>query len=106
MSGMALTSISSDVLLTTVKVRLADGSRLIVKLNHEHTVADLRMYINTARFVFNHTPSCLISHIFRPQYEGVTYALMTTFPNKELTEDTATIASAGLVGAAVLQRLK
>ena len=53
MSDMALTSISSDVLLTTVKVRLADGSRLIVKLNHEHTVADLRMYINTARFVFN-----------------------------------------------------
>jgi len=76
--------------VANIQVRLADGSRLIVKLNHEHTVADLRMYINTAR----------------PQYEGVSYALMTTFPNKELTEDTATIAGAGLVGAAVLQRLK
>ena len=71
-------------------MRLADGSRLIVKLNHEHTVADLRVYINTAR----------------PQYSGVSYSLMTTFPNKELTEDTATVTSAGLAGAAVLQRLK
>ena len=73
-----------------LQVRLADGSRLIVKLNHSHTVADLRTYINTAR----------------PQYSGVTYSLLTTFPNKELTEDTATVSSAGLVGAAVLQRLK
>jgi len=71
-------------------VRLADGSRLIVKLNHTHTVADLRVYISTAR----------------PQYQGVQYSLLTTFPNKELTDDTLTVASAGLVGAAVLQRLK
>jgi len=71
-------------------VRLADGSRLIVKLNHTHTVGDLRMYINTAR----------------PQYEGVEYMLLTTFPNKELSDNTPTIAAAGLVGAAVLQRLK
>jgi len=76
--------------VASIQVRLADGSRLIVKLNHTHTVADLRMYINTAR----------------PQYEAVQYSLLTTFPNKELTEDTATISGAGLVGAAVLQRLK
>ena len=31
------------------QVRLADGSRLIVKLNHTHTVSDLRTYISTAR---------------------------------------------------------
>jgi len=31
---------------------------------------------------------------------------MTTFPNKELTDDAATISGAGLLGAAVLQRLK
>ena len=42
----------------------------------------------------------------RPQYAGVSYSLMTTFPNKEITEDAATISGAGLVGAAVLQRLK
>eukprot|EP00092_Neocalanus_flemingeri_P008155 GFUD01008795.1.p1 GENE.GFUD01008795.1~~GFUD01008795.1.p1 ORF type:complete len:376 (+),score=147.82 GFUD01008795.1:121-1248(+) len=76
--------------VANIQVRLADGSRLIVKLNHTHSVADLRLYINTAR----------------PQYASVQYTLLTTFPNKELTDDTPTIASAGLVGAAVLQRLK
>ena len=35
--------------VANIQVRLADGSRLIVKLNHVHTVADLRLYINTAR---------------------------------------------------------
>ena len=76
--------------VANIQVRLSDGSRLIVKLNHSHTVADLRTYINTAR----------------PQYSGVTYSLMTTFPNKEITDDSLTISAAGLVGAAVLQRLK
>jgi len=76
--------------VANIQVRLADGSRLIVKLNHNHTVADLRSYINVAR----------------PQYNGVGYNLLTTFPNKEITDDSATISSAGLVGAAVLQRLK
>eukprot|EP00092_Neocalanus_flemingeri_P019837 GFUD01021488.1.p1 GENE.GFUD01021488.1~~GFUD01021488.1.p1 ORF type:complete len:229 (-),score=87.61 GFUD01021488.1:208-894(-) len=76
--------------VANIQVRLADGSRLIVKLNHTHTVADLRLYIHTAR----------------PQYAGVQYTLLTTFPNKELTDNTQTMASAGLVGAAVLQRIK
>ena len=75
--------------VATIQVRLTDGTPLIVKLSHEQTVADLRMYINVAR----------------PQYEGVNYALITTFPTKELTDDSITIASAGLVGASVLLRL-
>jgi len=29
---------------------MADGSRLVVKLNHTHLVADLRTYICTARY--------------------------------------------------------
>ena len=41
---------------------------------------------------------------FRPQYNGVAYTLLTNFPNKELTDDTATISSAGLDGAVVIQR--
>ena len=36
--------------VANIQVRLADGSRLIVKLNHNHTVSDLRSYINTARY--------------------------------------------------------
>merc|ERR1719186_2475077 len=76
--------------VANIQVRLTDGSRLIVKLNHTHTVGDLRLSINTAR----------------PQYQDVQYALLTTLPIKELTDNTITIASARLVGAAVIQRLK
>eukprot|EP00088_Acartia_fossae_P053644 TRINITY_DN611_c0_g1_i1.p1 TRINITY_DN611_c0_g1~~TRINITY_DN611_c0_g1_i1.p1 ORF type:complete len:391 (-),score=141.14 TRINITY_DN611_c0_g1_i1:32-1204(-) len=75
---------------TNIQVRLADGSRLIVKLNHEQTVGTLRQYICTAR----------------PQYGTTPFNLNTTFPNKELTDDSQTLKAAGLLGAAVLQRLK
>jgi len=75
---------------SNVQVRLADGSRLVVRLNHEHTVADLRNYICTAR----------------SQYSSSLFSLLTTFPNKELTDETQSLKDAGLLGAAVLQRLK
>jgi len=75
---------------TNIQVRLADGSRLIVKLNHEQTVGVLRQYICTAR----------------PQYSSTPFVLATTFPNKELSDDSQTLKAAGLLGAAVLQRLK
>ena len=32
------------------------------------------------------------------------YVLMTTFPNRDLTDDTVTIADAGLLNAVVVQR--
>jgi len=82
--------INADEPTTNVQVRLADGSRIVVKLNHSHTVGDLRSYIVTAR----------------PQYAGVPFMLLTTFPNKELTEEKQSLKEAGLLGAAVLQRLK
>jgi len=87
-AAMEKTGVDSRKPVANIQVRLADGSRLMVKLNQESTVADLRMYINIAR----------------PQYNGEAYALLTTFPNKELTDDTATITCAGLDGAVVIQR--
>lgn len=75
---------------TNIQVRLANGSRLIVKLNHSQTVGDLRAYICNAR----------------PEYGSATFSLQTTFPNKELTDNAQSIKDAGLLGAAVLQRLK
>lgn len=42
----------------------------------------------------------------RPQYSGRPFALLTTFPSKELTEETQTIEKAGLLNAAIMQRLK
>ena len=68
------------------QVRLADGGRLIVKLNHTNTVSDLRRYIT----------------LLRPEFTD--FSLHTTFPNKELTNDSATLKEADILGAAVLMR--
>lgn len=42
----------------------------------------------------------------RPQYANQTFALLTTFPSKELSDSEQTIQTAGLMNAAVMQRLK
>lgn len=42
----------------------------------------------------------------RPQYAAQTFALLTTFPSKELTDSEQTIEKAGLTNAAIMQRLK
>lgn len=45
-------------------------------------------------------------HRARPQYENHEFMLLTTFPNRELTEGSQTLADAGLLNAAIMQRLK
>ncbi|XP_026271916.1 NSFL1 cofactor p47 [Frankliniella occidentalis] len=74
---------------TTIQVRLTDGSTLVARLNHSHTVGDLRRYINLAR----------------PQYSSASFSLHTTFPRKELSDNSQSVQDAGLLNAAVLQRL-
>ncbi|KAJ6641103.1 NSFL1 cofactor p47 [Pseudolycoriella hygida] len=75
---------------TMIQVRLADGSRLSARFNHSHTVSDITSYIRTAR----------------PQYSSANFALLTTFPSKELTDNSQTIDKAGLLNASILQRLQ
>ncbi|KAG4076606.1 hypothetical protein HA402_001893 [Bradysia odoriphaga] len=75
---------------TMIQVRLADGSRLSARFNHTHTVSDIRSYIRNAR----------------PQYASTNFALLTTFPSKELTDEAQTIEKAGLLSASILQRLQ
>jgi len=75
--------------MTTLQVRLASGGRLVVKLNETNTVSDLRKYI------------CLV----KPE-TPTNFCLLTTFPNKEHTDDAATLKDAGLLGAAILMRPK
>lgn len=75
---------------TNLQIRLSDGSRLVIKLNHSHTVGDLRNYIKVSR----------------PEYRDREFSLLTTFPNKELTDNSATLKDANLLGAAILLRLK
>lgn len=76
--------------VTTIQVRLNDGSRLVVRMNVNRTVGDLREYVTLAR----------------PHLAAVPFNLMTTFPNKVLEDDSADIKSAGLMNAAVLLRPK
>ncbi|XP_053685562.1 NSFL1 cofactor p47 [Sabethes cyaneus] len=76
--------------MTTLQIRLADGSRLSARFNQSHTVENIRRYVTTAR----------------PQYATQNFALMTTFPSKELSDGSQTLKDAGLLNAAILQRLK
>lgn len=75
---------------TNLQVRLADGSRLVVKLNHTHKISDVRNYITIAR----------------PEYASASFVLMTTFPNKELTDENQSLADAKLLNAVIVQRMK
>ena len=82
-------NVDTSKTMTTLQVRLISGGRLIVKLNDTNTVSDLRQYI---RLVKPDTPT--------------NFSLHTTFPNKEHTDDSATLKDAGLLGAAILMRAK
>jgi UBX domain-containing protein 1 len=74
---------------TNVSFRLVDGTRLVARFNHSHTVNDLHTFINTAR----------------PQFSTLNYVL-TIFPNIELTEKDVTVKDANLLNAALIQKIK
>ena len=76
--------------VATVQIRLHDGKTMKVKLNHTHTVGHLRSFVTTAR----------------PDLASRPFSLRTSFPSKELETDDLNIKDAGLIGAAVLLRLK
>lgn len=42
----------------------------------------------------------------RPEYAPASFALMTTFPNKELTDENQSLADAKLLNAVIVQRMK
>ncbi|KAJ7032813.1 hypothetical protein C8F04DRAFT_1040214 [Mycena alexandri] len=79
--------------IAQIQVRLADGGRILARLNHAHTVADLRAVID-AHAASTSTP---------PQ----AYTLHTTFPTRELTDGMCVGSGEGglaLGGCVVLQR--
>ncbi|KAJ8299093.1 hypothetical protein KUTeg_023153 [Tegillarca granosa] len=78
-------SVDNSKPTTSLQIRLADGSRMVAKFNHSHRVLDVRRYIIIAR----------------PQYAGVNFVLMTTFPNKELTDENQTLEEAKLLNAVI-----
>ncbi|KAF5367303.1 hypothetical protein D9757_010083 [Collybiopsis confluens] len=74
--------------MTSVQIRLADGTRIVCRMNLTHTVLDLRNFINASR------PENLV----RP------YSIQTTFPNRTLDNNGATIEEAGLKNSVVVQK--
>lgn len=72
---------------TSIQIRLADGTRLVTKFNHDSTVGDIRNVVRNAR----------------PNTGN--FNLMTTFPNKVLSDDNTTIADAKLLNAVIVQRM-
>jgi len=68
---------------TTLQVRMADGSRKIVKANHTHTVLQLKAHVAT----------------FAP---GVAFTLKGGFPPKPLTDDAVTLADAKLLNESIV----
>jgi len=75
--------------ITQIQIRLSDGSRIIIKTNLTQKISQLKEYLNTAR----------------PEYAGVPYTLMTSFPNKELTNFSETIEEAKLQNGTIIQKL-
>ncbi|KAI0357190.1 SEP-domain-containing protein [Trametes cingulata] len=73
---------------TSVQIRLADGTRMVARMNLTHTVGDIRNFINASR----------------PENNARPYVIMTTFPNRELQDETQTIEAAGLANSVVVQR--
>ncbi|RXN02707.1 NSFL1 cofactor p47-like protein [Labeo rohita] len=83
-------SVDSSQPVTSIQIRLADGGRLVQKFNHTHRVSDVRQFVASAR----------------PALAATEFVLMTTFPNKELTDESQTLKEANLLNAVIVQRLK
>ncbi|KDQ58127.1 hypothetical protein JAAARDRAFT_34938 [Jaapia argillacea MUCL 33604] len=73
---------------TSVQIRLADGTRMVCRMNLTHTVRDIRNFINASR----------PDNLTRP------YTIGTTFPNRVLEDDSQTVQAAGLVNSVIVQR--
>nr|XP_057907139.1 NSFL1 cofactor p47 [Doryrhamphus excisus] len=86
----ASVSLDTSQPLTNIQIRLADGGRLVHKFNHSHRVSDLRQFVVAAR----------------PAMAAREFVLMTTFPNKELSDESQTLQQANLLNAVIVQRLQ
>ncbi|KAI8917979.1 hypothetical protein BC831DRAFT_516360 [Entophlyctis helioformis] len=84
----ASVAVDFNLPVTSIQIRLGDGTRLVAKFNHGHTVGDLVGFV----------------HASRPGSSARPFVLQTTFPVKELTDHAATIKDAGLLNAVVVQK--
>nr|XP_023504330.1 UBX domain-containing protein 2B isoform X1 [Equus caballus] len=86
----AVVLIDDSVPTTKIQVRLADGSRLIQRFNSTHRILDVRDFIVQSR----------------PEFASLDFILVTSFPNKELTDESLTLQEADILNTVILQQLK
>ncbi|ETE67337.1 UBX domain-containing protein 2B, partial [Ophiophagus hannah] len=75
---------------TKIQIRLADGSRLIQRFNQTHRITDIRNFIVQSR----------------PLFATTDFVLLTTFPHKELTDESLTLQESDILNTVILQQLK
>ncbi|GAB4830809.1 Plant UBX domain-containing protein 4 [Ancistrocladus abbreviatus] len=74
---------------TSIQLRLADGTRIVVHFNYHHTISDIRAFIDASRPGGNRS-----------------YQLQTVgFPPKQLNDPNQTIEQAGLANSVIIQKL-
>ncbi|KAM3839697.1 UBX domain-containing protein 2B [Vipera latastei] len=86
----ATVPIDDAVPTTKIQIRLADGSRLIQRFNQTHRITDIRNFIVQSR----------------PLFATTDFVLLTTFPHKELTDESLTLQESDILNTVILQQLK
>ncbi|XP_074659934.1 NSFL1 cofactor p47-like [Tubulanus polymorphus] len=89
-SAQSEISVDASQPTTQIQIRLSDGSRLVAKFNHTHSVGDIRRYICTAR----------------PEFASMSFVLMTAYPKNELTDNSVKINEANLLNAVIIQQMR
>jgi len=74
--------------ITSIQIRMGDGTRMLARFNHTHVIRDIREFINASR----------VGEASR------NYVLQTTFPTKDLIDETLTLVEASLLNSVVIQR--
>ncbi|XWS75781.1 hypothetical protein CRYUN_Cryun01aG0121600 [Craigia yunnanensis] len=80
--------VDSSLPTTSIQLRLADGTRMVSRLNYHHTIRDIRGFIDAS------------------QPDGArNYQLLTMgFPPKQLTDLDQTVEQAGIANSVVIQK--
>jgi len=79
--------VNDSLPVTMVQIRLHDGTKVVGRFNHTHTVGDIKSFIE-------HAWPC-----------GKPFNLLTSFPPTILGDDGQTIVAAGILNAVVMQNL-
>ncbi|KAM4695568.1 UBX domain-containing protein 2A isoform 1-T2 [Discoglossus pictus] len=76
--------------VTNIKIWMADGKRIVQKFNTTHRISDVRDFLEKIPCKFRYTP----------------FTLASSFPLRELLDETITIQEAQLQNAVLVQKLQ